>query len=127
MWFTDYRHMNDPSELIHGMELVRDFTRRLEPGVDGRIGLWLQTLADMLSERDFSDIFDFFIGSFSRERDDLGQWRSYADNGRGYAIGFAQKLFRITNKADRHENQNEVCNTGYLQHVPDYNSSRYCH
>jgi len=31
-------------------------------------------------------------------RDDLGQWRAYADNGRGFAIGFAPRLFKTTKK-----------------------------
>ena len=29
-----------------------------------------------------------FVLSFSENGDDLGQWRAYADNGRGYALGF---------------------------------------
>jgi hypothetical protein len=31
---------------------------------------------------------DYFISCFSATGDDLGQWRAYADNGRGYALGF---------------------------------------
>ena len=30
----------------------------------------------------------YFVCCFSRTGDDLGQWRAYADNGRGYALGF---------------------------------------
>jgi hypothetical protein len=41
------------------------------------------------------EIFGFFVGSFSRESDDLGQWRAYADNGRGVAIGLAPRLFQV--------------------------------
>lgn len=33
----------------------------------------------------------YFVCSFSSDRDDLGQWRAYADNGRGYALGFDAK------------------------------------
>jgi Protein of unknown function (DUF2971) len=32
-----------------------------------------------------------FMCSFSSRGDDLGQWRAYADNGRGYALGFDSK------------------------------------
>jgi Protein of unknown function (DUF2971) len=106
MWFTDYRHMNDPSELTHGIEAVRDVIRAIEPGVDGRVGLWLATLADMFSQQNFSNALEFFIGSFSRERDDLGQWRSYADNGRGYALGLAPKFFRVVETPNRKPNEN---------------------
>jgi hypothetical protein len=40
----------------------------------------------------------FYIGCFSRNRDELGQWRSYADNGRGYAIGFGASAFQTDTK-----------------------------
>ena len=33
----------------------------------------------------------YFVCSFSSTGDDLGQWRAYADNGRGYALGFDSK------------------------------------
>jgi hypothetical protein len=104
--FTDYRHMNDPSELIHGIKAVQAVVRAVKPGVDGRVGLLLETLADMFSQQNFSNALEFFIGSFSRERDDLGQWRSYADNGRGYALGFAPKLFRVVENPNRKPNEN---------------------
>lgn len=34
----------------------------------------------------------FFVLSFSADGDDLDQWRAYADNGRGYALGFDGKM-----------------------------------
>ena len=33
----------------------------------------------------------YFVCSFSADGNDLGQWRAYADNGRGYALGFDAK------------------------------------
>ena len=95
IWFTDYRHMNDPSELTHGIDIAKDVVRVLANGSDGRVRLFLETLSDMFSVRNFSSNLEFLIASFSKERDDLGQWRAYADNGRGYAIGFAPHLFAI--------------------------------
>jgi hypothetical protein len=106
VWFTDYRHLNDPSELIHGIETAHDAIRLAATGADGRVALFLQCMADMLSHKNFSTVFEFFIASFSRERDDLGQWRAYADNGRGYAIGFAPSLFGIVEKPERKPNEN---------------------
>ena len=106
IWFTNYRHLNDPSELIHGIDLAKDVSRALETGADKRVGLFLQMLRHMLSEQNFSNALDFFIASFSRERDDLGQWRSYADNGRGYALGLAQRVFAIVDKPNRKPDEN---------------------
>jgi hypothetical protein len=96
-WFTDYRHMNDPSEIAHGIEMSHDVIREIKNGADGRLQLFLDCLADMMSPANFSRALEYFIGSFSRARDDLGQWQVYADNGRGIAIGFAPRLFRIEN------------------------------
>jgi hypothetical protein len=52
-----------------------------------------------LFARDFADFYNrgmkgtahYFVASFSSDGDDLGQWRAYADNGRGYALGFDGK------------------------------------
>jgi SIR2-like protein/DUF2971 family protein len=41
---------------------------------------------------------EFFIACFSRARDDLGQWRAYADNGRGVAIGLSPSVFTVHDK-----------------------------
>ena len=86
IWFTDYRHLNDPSELSYGIEKARDLMRQAATGADVYGRAFLECLSDMLSLRKFARL-EFFIASFSRERDELGQWRAYADNGRGYALG----------------------------------------
>jgi hypothetical protein len=106
IWFTDYRHLNDPSELIHGIDRAHDAIRLAATGADGRARLFLECLADMFSHRNFSATLEFLIASFSRVRDDLGQWRAYADNGRGYAIGFAPRAFSVVDKPDRKPNEN---------------------
>jgi hypothetical protein len=95
IWFTDYRHLNDPSELMHGIDMAHDVAGSLGRGADGRVRLFLEDFADLLRPDNFTATLEFFIASFSRARDDLGQWRAYADNGRGYAIGFAPRMFGI--------------------------------
>lgn len=94
--FTDYRHLNDPSELRHGIEMAHDAARLLGSGANDRACLFLETFVDLLRPENFNTALEFFIASFSRARDDLGQWRAYADNGRGYAIGFAPRMFHIS-------------------------------
>jgi hypothetical protein len=92
IWFTDYRHLNDPSELSYGIEKARDLMRLKETGADNVGRAFLQCLRDMLSPKNFSKL-EFFITSFSFDRDELGQWRAYADNGRGYALGLQARVF----------------------------------
>ena len=105
IWFTDFRHMNDPSEVGHGITLCRDVIRLLKPGKDGRVALFLDCLADMMRLDNFSKALEYFIGSFSRADDDLGQWRAYADNGKGVAIGFAPHLFKIEHTTEKPANE----------------------
>ena len=106
IWFTDYRHLNDPSELVHGLEVAHDVIRLLETGADKRVRYFLDYLRRIFIEENFSEMLQFFIASFSDDRDDLGQWRAYADNGRGYAIGFAPRQFQETDKFDRTADEN---------------------
>jgi len=35
-----------------------------------------------------TQLAQFFVACFSRDSDELGQWRAYADNGRGFALEF---------------------------------------
>src|SRR5438128_2429934 len=81
VWFTDYRHLNDPSELTHGIDMARDVARLLGNGADGRVRLFLENFADLFTHRNFDTTLEFFIASFSRARDDLGQWRAYSGDG----------------------------------------------
>ena len=95
MWFTDYRFLNDPSELRHGMDTARELLLKAQSGLDGRACLLLQCVTDMFCHDNIEASLAFFVASFSHARDDLGQWRAYADNGRGFAIGFAPYMFSI--------------------------------
>src|SRR6516225_6304047 len=92
IWFTDYRHLNDPSELSYGIEKARDLMSQKETGADAGGRAFLQCLRDMLLPKNISWL-QCFIASFSRDRDELGQWRAYADNGRGYALGLQARVF----------------------------------
>lgn len=96
MWFTDYRHLNDPAELVHGINRTHRLVRDHRARVDDRAGLFLECLLDLFQHENFSDSLEFFVASFSYARDDLSQWRAYADNGQGVAIGFSPSLFTVT-------------------------------
>jgi hypothetical protein len=95
IWFTDYRHLNDPSEFLHGLEFARDIAGQLKESADSRAKFFLDQFITRFRSETFDKGFEFYIASFSRKRNDLGQWRAYADNGQGFAIGFAPPLFEI--------------------------------
>jgi len=93
LWFTHIQHLNDPSELQFGARIAAEMLEdQAERGNDAA-----KMFCDM-AKRTLtlgSEVLGFYVASFSRARDDLGQWRAYGDNARGVSIGFAPKLFQI--------------------------------
>jgi hypothetical protein len=90
--------MNDPSELSHGIDFTHLVADELALEADNRVRSFLRIFKDMFRHANFQATLEFFIASFSRCRDDLGQWRAYADKGRGFAIGFSPCMFPVTEK-----------------------------
>ena len=94
IWFTSYLHLNDPSELIYGLDIVHRLLKAIgEAANDGLVKQFCDIVDDVCQHRKFKEIFGFYIASFSRDRNELGQWRAYADNGRGFVLGLAPHLF----------------------------------
>lgn len=101
IWFTSYLHLNDPSEVIHGMDIVHQLLKAIGEGAhDSLVKMFCEVVDDVFQHQKFADIYGFYIASFSRDRNDLGQWRAYADNGRGFALGLAPQLFEAVDKAN---------------------------
>lgn len=82
-WFTERRHLNDPSEIVHSLGKVRGV-------LNGHNELASAFDKAVNEEMDRSA---FYIASFSSEPNDLSQWRCYADDGCGVALGFSFKEF----------------------------------
>jgi Protein of unknown function (DUF2971) len=123
VWATDYRHLNDPSELKHGIERARELMAAMSLTLDGRACLFLQMVNDLLSSENFDDTLRFFVISLSKARDDLGQWRSYGDNGRGFALGLAPEVFAPTDVTDL--KPNEIAAVGPVSHDDDIIRARH--
>jgi hypothetical protein len=89
---TEIFGLNDPTELRHGVSpairLLRTAARR-----DDRFEIrqFSQNVAAMF-HYGIEQIAHFFVCSFSEAGNDLGQWRAYADNGRGFALGFDAEM-----------------------------------
>jgi hypothetical protein len=67
----------------------------LARGADRRVGLFFEMIGDLLVPKNFVGSLDFFTASFTTQRDDLGQWRAYAENGKGFALGLAPRMFEV--------------------------------
>ena len=88
LWLTEISSLNDPSELNHGFGVaVEELNKAVanEPAESQKFAHDLELIA---VKNTIHRSADFFICSFSLCGDDLGQWRAYADNGRGFALGF---------------------------------------
>ena len=105
IWFTDYRHLNDPTEIEHGIEITRKVIKDLQKVATEREQRFLEFHYKIFVSENFKALA-FFIGSFSRDPDNLSQWRAYADNGRGYAIGFSESLFSSGDAPSEKANEN---------------------
>jgi hypothetical protein len=85
MWFTERAHLNDPSEISHGIDLAKSILCAKGRSYDA-------TRLDDSTKRVFHD-FRFFSASFSFEHDDLSQWRNYSDDGNGVVLSFKASAF----------------------------------
>jgi hypothetical protein len=102
---TDIFALNDPSELKHGLlPLKKAIDDEINDGhTEGkRIVEWLEVF---MNKKLFKKLAFYCICSFSSCEKDLGQWRAYADNGRGFAIGFDRKILEEAFKDDGTSNQ----------------------
>jgi hypothetical protein len=88
LWLNDIFHLNDPSELRYGCNPYSD---DFMTAAETEERLAMQEFAGNLAGKlqgDVPQIANMFSLSFSEAGNDLAQWRAYADNGRGYAVGF---------------------------------------
>lgn len=91
LWLTDIFSLNDPSELTHGFSVAIDALTSKIAGDSVVAQKFAKNFAVFADQGAIPKVAHFFMCSFSSCGDDLGQWRAYADNGRGYAIGFDAK------------------------------------
>ncbi|MCE9550944.1 MAG: DUF2971 domain-containing protein [Betaproteobacteria bacterium] len=98
LWLTSVQHLNDPTELRYGLGLAIEELDQVAKGQYETIQLMCRILRDVLINQ-VNLAFDFFVCCLSRDGDDLGQWRGYGDDGRGFSIGMNRRLFEV-NRGD---------------------------
>jgi hypothetical protein len=89
IWLTDVFSLNDPSELRHGLSRAQAILTQKAATGPPESKIFAKDFA--LLDKGLHRVAHYFVCSFSEAKDDLGQWRAYADNGRGYALGFDSK------------------------------------
>ena len=84
--YRDIFTLNDPSELVFALEVAAKLAKSQADTEEMR--LLSDQLEHFISLEAASAIATYYVCSFSANGDDLGQWRSYADNAHGFALEF---------------------------------------
>src|SRR5271157_5275624 len=100
-WLTDIFELNDPSELEHG---ISHLIEALKANSDS-LGKNLSEHVEAFRSKGLKKSARYFVCAFSSDGNELGQWRAYADNGRGFALGFDRKAFEDTFMNDKTSEQ----------------------
>lgn len=90
---TNIRYMNDNKEISWLFELVKQAISNVRHSQQSKEELSLcKMLSDHCDNLYLDETFfpHIFCACFSKDGDSLGQWRAYADDGRGVAIGFSR-------------------------------------
>jgi len=83
--FGDIAHMNDSFEMLWAFEFFKRIL--VDWGKNKNISeTFFQRC--ILDTRRMNDISNLFCACFTSEPDQLSQWRGYADDGKGFSIGF---------------------------------------
>ncbi len=85
LWLTHYAAMNDAKECQILNDRLHSWRKDMGDGLDE--GDWKRFLREYMKKA-FKEIY---LSCFSLERDLLSQWRAYADDGRGFSVGFKWK------------------------------------
>lgn len=100
IWLSDIRKSNDSEELQWIIKMVQTHFFEYNPH--------LLIIPDQISQEEYerkksisltidyilrNDVFKCWGFCLSEKRDNLGQWRGYADNGKGISIGFKTQAF----------------------------------
>jgi hypothetical protein len=103
IWLTGMSHLNDPSELDYGLKIACEI---IEAEASGNHPLAKEVCRRFIAmHAGLKDFLGFFVSSLSKIPDDLGQWRAYGDNGRGFALGLAPHLFHPVKLGDQKPNE----------------------
>jgi hypothetical protein len=85
LWATDVLYMNDSEELAHGTRVLVEAATWMLQDADGPVKTLLENFVSFVGTPAAGNLY---TTSFSEDPDSLSQWRAYADDGAGYAVGF---------------------------------------
>jgi hypothetical protein len=89
---TSLQYLNDASEGVLGISLIRETALRECKHSGGIDRTFLETLVSWLEGPMLLDTGTVYVLCFSEKRDDLSQWRGYTPHGRGMCFGIDVSL-----------------------------------
>ena len=124
-WFTDYRFLNDPSEINYEMSLFSTNNVKSSIKLDTEIFKRIVKKIHMTHQLYNNSISGrIFISSYTEIRDDINQWKMYGDDGRGFVIKFSKKYCTIPEK--RAKILNSIIYNGKVKYGKDqFNKHMY--
>jgi hypothetical protein len=111
LWCFSHLHQRDRTEFAYSLNIARRIIKQVGQTEDFFTHHFCGCLDDLLETNSLVDIFEFYLFSLSRHRDDRQQWMDYGAQGRGFAIGFAPALFQ-PDQAKLNEQANENLHVG---------------
>jgi hypothetical protein len=117
IWHTAYSALNDATERKWGFDQFEDAAEKLRKVCGGE---FIDRITEIVRLAQHHSVA--MISSHSLNGDLLSQWRAYADDGRGFAIGFSAKELEMPAKPlrvlyDRAAQRHELTNN--IRHVFD--------
>jgi hypothetical protein len=85
VWLTDFRFLNDKTEMSYGIGQGKDFIR--ENLVNSKDKVRQRLCKEILEYAEIASPYEIYVFSSSDKKDDLSQWRGYACEGRGFTVG----------------------------------------
>lgn len=90
IWATNYRFLNDSSEIAYGAAIFEAVVQERSAQVDSDvIAVFLERTR--VTANAFDGMFDCYVACFCERDDLLNQWRVYANAGGGFALGLETK------------------------------------
>jgi hypothetical protein len=102
LWATNVHFLNDQSEFIYATDML---LRQVEPEyeryklklnalrkalvpINEQLAIERTKINEIIIKYYISSKIPIYVASFSKEGDQLGQWRGYCHNENGYSVGF---------------------------------------
>lgn len=112
IWATNISHLNDKQELFEARDMFREAIDTLQKSIDSspepairppdyRKNPKIKFIGLVYDFLDLARELSIFVCSFSREGNQLSQWRGYCPNAYGFSIGFDYVKLKLQAKKQK--------------------------